>query len=96
MIQESFWPVRELSSDSEFEVASDGSTGSTSHPGYWLIPITVEGVNNLALIDTGVSNHDGMAIVPKSATSLQPEVTDTRYATSLRCGWQPCPYIRLC
>ena len=34
-----------LSSDSE--VASDDSTG------WWLIPITVEGVNTLALIDTG-------------------------------------------
>ncbi len=38
-----------LSSDSE--VASDDSTGSTSHPGCWLMPITAEGVNTLALID---------------------------------------------
>ena len=35
--------------------AHDDSTGSTSHPGCWLIPITVEGVNTLALIDTGAS-----------------------------------------
>ncbi len=42
-----------LSSDSE--VASDDSTGSTSHPGCWLIPITVEGISTLALIDTGAS-----------------------------------------
>ncbi len=40
-----------LSSDSE--VASDDSTESISHPGCWLIPITVEGVNTLVLIDTG-------------------------------------------
>ncbi len=40
---------------SDSEVASDDSTGSTSHPGCWLIPLTVEGVNTLALIDTGVS-----------------------------------------
>ncbi len=42
-----------LSSDSE--VSSDDSTGSTSHPGCWLIPISVEGINTLALIDTGAS-----------------------------------------
>ncbi len=42
-----------LSSDSE--VASNDSTGSASHPGCWLIPITVEGVNILVLIDTGAS-----------------------------------------
>ncbi len=42
-----------LSFDSE--VASDDITGSTSHPGCWLIPITVEGLNTLALIDTGAS-----------------------------------------
>ena len=36
-------------------MASDDSTGSASHPGCWLIPITVEGVNTLALIDTGAS-----------------------------------------
>ncbi len=42
-----------VSSDSK--IASDDSTGSTGHPGCWLIPITVEGVNTLALIDTGVS-----------------------------------------
>ena len=36
-------------------MASDDSTWSTSHPGCWLIPITVVGVNTLALIDTGAS-----------------------------------------
>ncbi len=40
---------------SDLGVASDDSTGSTSHPGCWLIPITVEGVNILALIETGAS-----------------------------------------
>ncbi len=44
------WP---LSSDSE--VANDDSTGSTSHPGCWLIHITVESVNTLALIDNRAS-----------------------------------------
>ncbi len=42
-----------LSSDSD--VASDDSTGSTSHSACWLIPITADGVNTLALIDTVVS-----------------------------------------
>ncbi len=36
-------------------LSSEDSTASTSHPGCWLIPITVEGVNTLALIDTGAS-----------------------------------------
>ncbi len=40
---------------SDSEVASDDSTGSTSHAGCCLIPITDEGVNPLALIDTGAS-----------------------------------------
>ncbi len=84
-----------LSSDSE--VASDDSTGSTSHPGCWQIPITVEGVNTLVLIDTGASvTMMGTAILPKSAAGPHPEVTDTRYAMSRRYGWQPCPYVRLC
>ena len=42
-----------LSSDSE--VASDDITGSTSHLVYWLIPITVKGIDILVLIDTGAS-----------------------------------------
>ncbi len=42
-----------LSSDSE--VACNDSALSTSHPGCWLIPITVEGINTLGHIDTGAS-----------------------------------------
>ncbi len=79
---------------SDTEVASDDSTGSTSHPG--LIPITVKGVKYFgAYHHWCVSDHDVTAIVPKSETRPRPEVTDTRYATSRRCGWQPCPYVRL-
>ena len=40
---------------SDSEAASDDSTGSTTHPGCWLIPVTVEGINTLALTDTGAS-----------------------------------------
>ncbi len=53
-----------LSSDSE--ISSDDSTGSASHPGCWLIPIIVEGVNTLALIDTGASvTMMGRPLYPK-------------------------------
>ncbi len=34
---------------------SDVNGGAVSHPGCWLIPVTVEGIETLALIDTGVS-----------------------------------------
>ncbi len=42
-----------LTSDSD--VLSDLSDDVTSHPGCWLIPVAVEGVKTLALIDTGAS-----------------------------------------
>ncbi len=42
-----------LTSDSD--VLSDLSDEVTSHPGCWLIPVTVEDVKMLALIDTGTS-----------------------------------------
>ncbi len=44
---------RTLSSDSD--LPSDVSVETASHPGCWFIPITVEGVKTLALIDTGAS-----------------------------------------
>ncbi len=34
---------------------SDLSEEVTSHPGCWLIPVAVEGIKTLALIDTGAS-----------------------------------------
>ncbi len=33
------------------------SRASAGHPGCWLIPITVEGVNTSALIDTGATTY---------------------------------------
>ncbi len=42
-----------LTSDSD--LPSDVSVETESHPGCWLIPITVEGIKTLALIDTGAS-----------------------------------------
>lgn len=40
-----------LSSDTD--VASDDITGTANYPGCGLIPITVESINTLALIDVG-------------------------------------------
>ncbi len=42
-----------LTSDSD--MLSDLSDEVTSHPGCWLIPVTVKGVKTLPLIDTGAS-----------------------------------------
>ncbi len=40
---------------SDSDLPSDVSVETASHPGCWLIPITVEGIRTLALIDTGAS-----------------------------------------
>ncbi len=40
---------------SDSDLPSDISVETASHPGCWLIPITVEGVQTLALLDTGAS-----------------------------------------
>ena len=40
---------------SDSDLPSDVSVDTASHPGCWLIPITVEGVQTLALLDTGAS-----------------------------------------
>ena len=40
---------------SDSDLPSDISVETESHPGCWLIPVTVEGVKTLALIDTGAS-----------------------------------------
>ena len=40
---------------SDSELPSDVSVETASHPGCWLIPITVEGVQTLVLLDTDVS-----------------------------------------
>ncbi len=72
-----------LSSDSE--VASDDSTGSTSHPGCWMIPVTVEGVNN----------HDGTTVVPpKSATSLRLKLQTHCMPCLEGVGGNPIPTLR--
>ncbi len=47
------WQPCTLSSDSD--LPSDISVETASHPGCWLIPITIEGIETLALIDTGAS-----------------------------------------
>ncbi len=39
----------------DFDVLSDLSDEVTSHPGCWLIPVAVEGLKTLVLIDTGAS-----------------------------------------
>ncbi len=40
---------------SDSDLPSDVSVDTASHPRCWLIPITVEGVQTLALLDTGAS-----------------------------------------
>ncbi len=40
---------------SDSDLPSDVSVENARHPGCWLIPITVEGVQTLALLDTGAS-----------------------------------------
>ncbi len=47
------WQPWILTSDSD--LPSDVSLETESHPGCWLIPITVEGIQTLVLIDTGAS-----------------------------------------
>ena len=47
------WQAWTLTSDSD--LLSDVSVETASHPGCWLIPITVESIKTLALIDTGAS-----------------------------------------
>ncbi len=47
------WQPWTLTSD--LDLPSDISVETKSHPGCWLIPITVEGIKTLALIDTGAS-----------------------------------------
>ena len=40
---------------SDSDLPSDVSVETASHLGCWLIPITVQGVRTLALLDTGAS-----------------------------------------
>ncbi len=42
-------------SSSDSDGSSDTNGEAVSHPGCWLIPVTVEGIETLALIDTGAS-----------------------------------------
>ncbi len=55
-----------VSSDSDLH--SDVSVATASHQGCWLIPITVEGVRTLALVDTGASVSMMATFAPKSTT----------------------------
>ncbi len=43
-----------LSSDSDVGPMTNDSEGTANHPGCWQIPITVEGVKTIVLIDMGV------------------------------------------
>ncbi len=45
----------EQASPSDSDGSSDVNGKVVSHPGCWLIPVTVEGIETLALIDTGAS-----------------------------------------
>ncbi len=81
-----------LTSDSD--VLRDLSDDCTSHPGCWLIPVTVKGIKTLGLIDTEASVTMMGHPLYEKIQKLQPEHLQTREMPRLEgVGGNPVPTL---
>ncbi len=77
---------------SHSDLPSDVSVDTASHPGCWLIPVTVECVQTLALLDTGASvSMMGRPLYQKvqQVSCLRLQTQDTAQLEGLAVTWFP-------